>query len=168
MSTLAHDQPLPPRVPQADFSFSDHEGVRALLSVRRGPPADARESKDASLRRTDALLDAAAVCAQGLRTVGKARRGYALAGALVCLAQAGLVGVLVLAEVGAPATLFLALATLALAAGLAFCVYMAAVFSSQERSAVLATKAGLDRLLAQVRERNAKFFEEDRKRAAKQ
>ncbi|RXG68239.1 putative neutral sphingomyelinase [Armadillidium vulgare] len=165
VKTLVHDQPLPHRVPQKEFSYSDHEGVRTVLSIKlkqNNPEQDEKSKKEICFDRTHSLLDASAVCAQGLRIVSKAQKMYAWLAALMFILQMTVLGlILVDMHPGGRFVLFFLLVLLSI--GFGFSVYMALVFSNQEHSAVMATKLGLERLLDEVRQKNAKYFEEQKK-----
>ncbi|KAG0723958.1 putative neutral sphingomyelinase [Chionoecetes opilio] len=223
VKTKLCDQPWPPRVPQRDFSFSDHEAVRAILTITpvKGcvptvawleaaptpcvdvvinwagfPPSscsqeltrlaqtcsmglqshlcwaspgrscdeDTAESITELQAQTDALLEGAAVCEQGLKKVACNRRLYLTLAGLVMALELAYLALLSL-DLSLGALMGLAMLSMVGMLVLAYLLHMGTVFSHLEYSGVQAARLAIRCHLDKLTERNAEV-EQERKRSS--
>lgn len=164
VKTKLCDQPWPQRVPQRDFSFSDHEAVRAVLTLTPVKDEDASESITELQAQTDALLEGSAVCEQGMKKVACNRRIYLTLAGLVLALELVYLAVLSL-DLSVGALVGLSLLSMAGMLLLAFLLHMGTVFSHLEYSGVQATRLAIRCHLEKLTERNAQV-EQERKRTS--
>lgn len=164
VKTKLCDQPWPQRVPQRDFSFSDHEAVRAVLTLTPVKDEDVSESITELQAQTDALLEGSAVCEQGMKKVACNRRIYLTLAGLVLALELVYLAVLSL-DLSVGALVGLSLLSMAGMLLLAFLLHMGTVFSHLEYSGVQATRLAIRCHLEKLTERNAQV-EQERKRTS--
>lgn len=164
VKTKLCDQPWPQRVPQRDFSFSDHEAVRAILTLTPVKDEDVSESITELQAQTDALLEGSAVCEQGMKKVACNRRIYLTLAGLVLALELVYLAVLSL-DLSVGALVGLSLLSMAGMLLLAFLLHMGTVFSHLEYSGVQATRLAIRCHLEKLTERNAQV-EQERKRTS--
>ena len=121
-------------------------------------------AENVCFNRTDCLLDASAVCSQGLRTVEKCQKMHATNAALASILLAILLG-LSYSDMSGWARFALNLVALIITLDWGYALAMAIIFGAMEHNSILAAKLGLERLLEEVRESNARYFEEQNKKA---
>ncbi|XP_045106260.1 putative neutral sphingomyelinase isoform X1 [Portunus trituberculatus] len=164
VKTKLCDQPWPQRVPQRDFSFSDHEAVRAVLTITPVKDEDAAENITELQAQTDALLEGAAVCEQGLKKVACNRRLYLTLAGLVLGLELAYLAVLSL-DLSLGALMGLSVLSMVGMLVLAYLLHMGTVFSHLEYSGVQAARLAIKCHLEKLTERNAQV-EQERKHSS--
>ncbi|KAK8383547.1 hypothetical protein O3P69_015777 [Scylla paramamosain] len=164
VKTKLCDQPWPQRVPQRDFSFSDHEAVRAIITITPVKDEDATENITELQAQTDALLEGAAVCEQGLKKVACNRRLYLTLAGLVLGLELAYLAVLSL-DLSLGALMGLSVLSMAGMLLLAYLLHMGTVFSHLEYSGVQAARLAIKCHLEKLTERNAQV-EQERKHSS--
>lgn len=164
VKTKLCDQPWPQRVPQRDFSFSDHEAVRAIVTITPVKDEDATENITELQAQTDALLEGAAVCEQGLKKVACNRRLYLTLAGLVLGLELAYLAVLSL-DLSLGALMGLSVLSMAGMLLLAYLLHMGTVFSHLEYSGVQAARLAIKCHLEKLTERNAQV-EQERKHSS--
>ncbi|KAK8723624.1 hypothetical protein OTU49_011468 [Cherax quadricarinatus] len=164
VKTKVCDQPWPQRVPQQDFSFSDHEALRTILTVTPVKEDENTESITEIQAETDALLESSAVCEQGLKKVAVSRRFYITLATLFIVFQ---LGILVALSIANSPGLRISLGILSsiLMLFLVYVLFMGTVYYHVEYNGVKSTKLAIKSHLEMLTEKNAKIFEEERKRS---
>lgn len=109
--------------------------------------------------KTDTLLDAAAVCAQGLRHVGISRRFNIIL--TIALALLNIVLIAVACDgLLAPGVVFLVMILFMLAVTVMFyCLWLVLVWNTMERKSIVATQKGIECILEELRKKNAEQFQ---------
>lgn len=114
--------------------------------------------------QTDALLDGAAVCEQGLKKVTVNRRVHLTLATFFTLLQLVYLALLSL-DITPGGRVALGTASLIGMLFLAYFLFMGTVFFHGEYNGVKATKLAIKCHLEKLKEKNAKIFEEERKRS---
>ncbi|XP_045618331.1 putative neutral sphingomyelinase isoform X2 [Procambarus clarkii] len=164
VKTKVCDQPWPQRVPQQDFSFSDHEAVRSILTITPIKEDETTESITEVQAQTDALLESSAVCEQGLKKVAISRRFYITLAILVTVLQLGYLVVLSL-ETSPGLRISLGILSMILMIFLVYFLFMGTVFYHIEYNGVKSTRQAIKCHLEMLTVKNAQIFEEERKRS---
>ncbi|XP_042223839.1 putative neutral sphingomyelinase isoform X2 [Homarus americanus] len=164
VKTKVCDQPWPQKVPQKDFSFSDHEAVRTILTVTPAKDDENTETITEVQAQTDALLESSAVCEQGMKKVAVSRRFYLMLSVLLTVLQLGYLVVLSL-DISPWLRVGLGILSLVSMSFLLYFLFMGTVFYHVEFNGVKATKLAIKRHLEMLTEKNAQIFEEERKRS---
>lgn len=165
VKTKSADQPWPPRVPQQEFSFSDHEAVRAVLTVTPVKDGENDESCCDALFETEALLNSSAAFEEGLKKVVSNRKFYLTLTIIVVIIQIANIVVQAACTMSTGLSFFLDLLLVFLTFVLMYFYYMGVTFYHLEYNEVLRAKLGVECDLDRLRVRNAQIFEEERKRA---
>lgn len=151
INTIKYSQPLPNRIPDQPFSYSDHEAVQAKIVVDQIVSQKEKEQIKEKLDfQTDdlkvTLSESIQICDQSLQQLGTDRKNYlmfAIAIAVVLLNSI---------EIQAPygfKTLFL-IFKLIMAALSIFFFAMAAIWIGIERHAILSSKLSMEILLSSI------------------
>ncbi|XP_018010512.1 putative neutral sphingomyelinase [Hyalella azteca] len=111
-------------------------------------------------QQTDTLLDAAAICAQGKRSMDSSWNFYAFLSLALTLVNLILIGLICpQGTVQTGTSFFLMMVLLATVLVTFYSVWMVVVWNKMERNAVLATQLGLECLLEDMRKKNAIQFQ---------
>lgn len=162
VKTKVCDQPWPNRAPQQDFSFSDHEPVRAILTVTPVKEDDSTETATEVQAQTDALLESSAVCEQGLKKVAVSRKLYLFLAILLTILELVYLAVLSL-DLSPGLRIALGILSLVAMAALMYFLLMGTVFYHMEYNGVKSTKLALKCHLEILTKKNAQI--EERKRS---
>jgi sphingomyelin phosphodiesterase 2 len=139
IETIDVNIPLPPRIPNYPFSYSDHEAVCAKLRILESQSVSANQkwSKDTSI---SSLKEALQVCDAALRNIANDRRNYWLAfGIFVVLLAA-----LPFTYDGSRIVHYtLTVTHLLLTLVAVFCLIMATVWNRIERHGILAGRLAI-------------------------
>lgn len=165
VKTKVCDQPFPQRVPQQEFSFSDHEAVRTVLTITPMKGTEIMEEIPSVQAKTDALLECSAVCEQGLKSVGSQQKIY-IALSVLCAIVLLVCHIVICTESSSGVTRgFLGLLLILFTFCLSYLLFMATIFYRFESNTIKETKLGIEHQLDELREKNAQIFEEERKRS---
>ncbi|XP_063612551.1 putative neutral sphingomyelinase [Penaeus indicus] len=165
VKTKVCDLPFPQRVPQQEFSFSDHEAVRTVLTITPMKGTEIMEEIPSVQAKTDALLECSAVCEQGLKSVGSQQKLY-IALSVLCAIVLLVCHIVICTESSSGVTRgFLGLLLILFTFCLSYLLFMATIFYRFESNKIKETKLGIEHQLDELREKNAQIFEEERKRS---
>ncbi|KAK7073720.1 Sphingomyelin phosphodiesterase 2, neutral membrane (Neutral sphingomyelinase) [Halocaridina rubra] len=165
VKTKVCDQPLPQRVPQQEFSFSDHEAVRAILTISPVKDGEGEESFIDALFETESLLNSSAAFEEGLKKVLSNRKFYLTLAVLVAIMQIINIVIQATCDLSKGLCLFLDVMLVFFSFVLMYFLYMGISFYHLEFTEVQRAKLGIECDLDRLRIRNAQIFEEERKRA---
>ncbi|KAG8234134.1 hypothetical protein J437_LFUL007500 [Ladona fulva] len=141
VKVLSYGLPFPKRVAGQDFSYSDHEAVSATLVVTNSPSDGFQPQKNRCKEELAALGEARAVVSKGLRSVSFDRKAYSLASACLILFLVASIGNLT-REGSIFYFILIALRAVAVIL-LVFTFFMASVWHSLEKNALLAVDEAL-------------------------
>ncbi|XP_064100174.1 putative neutral sphingomyelinase isoform X1 [Macrobrachium nipponense] len=165
VKTKLCDQPWPQRVPAQEFSFSDHEAVRATLTITPVKDGDTDEVPLDAKYETESLLNSSAAFEEGLKKVNSNRKFYLTLCVLVSLLLIINIVVQASCSLASGVPFFLDLMLVLLSFILMYMIYMGFTFYHLEFNEVQRAKQGIECDLERLRIRNAQTFEEERKRA---
>lgn len=151
VQSIEYTQPLPDRVPDHSFSYSDHEAVQAKIKVSPvTTEADEKAVQDKLDCQEDdkkvTLSESIKLCDQSLSELNSYRKNYFM------IAMAIIVVLLNLIEVQAPYGLktFFVIVKVLIAAVLIFFLFMATIWHGMERHAILSGKLSMEILLSSI------------------
>ncbi|XP_066943116.1 putative neutral sphingomyelinase isoform X2 [Macrobrachium rosenbergii] len=165
VKTKLCDQPWPQRVPAQEFSFSDHEAVRATLTITPVKDGDTDEVPLDAKYETESLLNSSAAFEEGLKKVTSNRKFYLTLCVLVSLLLIINIVVQASCSLASGVPFFLDLMLVLFSFILMYMIYMGFTFYHLEFNEVQRAKQGIECDLERLRIRNAQTFEEERKRA---
>jgi len=151
IKSIEYDQPLPTRVPDRSYSYSDHEAVQARIKISNiSSKQDKKEIQEKIESQTEenkiTLSKCVRLCDQSLEQLSSHRKTYSMA------AMAIVIVLLNMIELQAPyglKTAFL-IAKLCMAAAAVFFIFMATIWNVMERHAILSGKLSMEILLSSI------------------
>lgn len=137
IKATSFQHPFPSRIPNKNFSYSDHEAVMATFRFSAGstPPIN--------MDVRDSLKEAISICESALKSVSRQRYWYLLFSGMLIVPLVWSMG-LDCSVISVDATVGLNVARICLTAVLCYALFMSSVWNSVEKNALRAGSLGME------------------------